>query len=47
MLQEGLIDNAAERGDQALSGLRELADEHPQLIRDVRGKGLMIGVQFD
>ena len=47
LLKEGLIDNAAERGSQASEGLRPLLDEHPGMVRDVRGKGLMLGVQFD
>jgi 4-aminobutyrate aminotransferase len=47
LLQEGLIDNAAARGEQALAGLRPLQAQHPDLVRDVRGKGLMIGVEFD
>ena len=42
------MDNAAERGDQAVAGLREATAEHRgTLVHDVRGKGLMIGVQFD
>ncbi len=48
LLEEGLMDNAAERGDQAVAGLREATAEHRgTLVHDVRGKGLMIGVQFD
>jgi 4-aminobutyrate aminotransferase len=47
LLQEGLIDNAAQRGRQAMDGLAPLLDRHPDQVRDVRGKGLMIGVQFD
>ena len=47
LLQGGLIDNAAERGRQALEGLRPLLKEHGGMVRDVRGKGLMIGVEFD
>jgi 4-aminobutyrate aminotransferase len=47
LLEGGLVDNAAARGDQALDGLRPLAARHPGLVRDVRGKGLMIGVEFD
>jgi 4-aminobutyrate aminotransferase len=46
LLEEGLIDNAARRGEQALAGLRKTTRGQP-LVRDVRGKGLMIGVQFD
>jgi 4-aminobutyrate aminotransferase len=47
LLEEGLMDNAAARGDQAMAGLRKIAADHPEMIRDVRGKGLMIGIQFD
>ena len=47
LLKEGLIDNAAQRGEQAMAGLRRVAGDHAGLIREVRGKGLMIGVQFD
>jgi 4-aminobutyrate aminotransferase len=47
LLQEGLMDNAAERGLQAMDALRPLVQRYPDLVRDVRGKGLMIGVQFD
>jgi 4-aminobutyrate aminotransferase len=47
LLEEGLMDNAAARGDQAMAGLRKVAADHTEMIRDVRGKGLMIGIQFD
>jgi 4-aminobutyrate aminotransferase len=47
LLEEGLIENAGERGEQGLRGLRPLVELYPDLVRDVRGKGLMIGVQFD
>jgi 4-aminobutyrate aminotransferase len=47
LLEGGLVDNARQRGEQAMAGLQPLARRHPQLIRDVRGKGLMIGVEFD
>jgi 4-aminobutyrate aminotransferase len=47
LLEEGLIDNAAARGEQALAGLRTLTMQYPHMVRDVRGKGLMIGVEFD
>jgi 4-aminobutyrate aminotransferase len=47
LLQNGLIENAGIRGDEALVGLRSLAARFPALITDVRGKGLMIGIEFD
>ncbi len=42
---EGLIANARARGAELAGGLRELMAEHPS-IGDVRGPGLMIGVEF-
>jgi 4-aminobutyrate aminotransferase len=47
LLEGGLIDNAATRGGQALAGLRPLIDRFDGLVTDVRGKGLMLGVEFD
>jgi 4-aminobutyrate aminotransferase len=47
LLKEGLMDNAEERGRQAQDGLRPMIDQHRDVVRDVRGKGLMLGVQFD
>jgi 4-aminobutyrate aminotransferase len=47
LLEGGLIENAAARGEQALAGLRPLAERYDGLIRDVRAVGLMIGVEFD
>ncbi|MOA12609.1 5-aminovalerate aminotransferase DavT [compost metagenome] len=38
--------NAAEMGEYLLQGLRELQRRYPELIADVRGKGLMIGVEL-
>ena len=47
LLEGGLIDNARIRGEQAFAGLASLQARFPNLIRDVRGKGLMIGIEFD
>ncbi len=44
--EEGMLANAAERGIQLMTGLRKLQEEFPQLA-DVRGKGLMIGTEFE
>jgi len=46
LLEGGLVENAAVRGEQAMAGLRELMGRHPESILDVRGKGLMIGIEF-
>ena len=45
MREERMIENAAERGIQLVTGLRKLQEEYPE-IGDVRGKGLMIGTEF-
>jgi 4-aminobutyrate aminotransferase len=42
---EGLVDNARERGEQFLGGLRALADRYAS-IGDVRGLGLMLATEF-
>jgi len=47
LLEGGLVENARLRGDQALAALLQTADAHAGLIREVRGRGLMIGVEFD
>jgi 4-aminobutyrate aminotransferase len=47
LLEGGLIANAGIRGREIQDGLRPLLASHPELVKDVRGKGLMIGIQFD
>jgi 4-aminobutyrate aminotransferase len=42
---EGLVANGAARGEELLAGLRRLA-EQDQRLGDVRGRGLMIGVEL-
>jgi 4-aminobutyrate aminotransferase len=43
--REGLVANAAARGDELRAGLQKLADRDER-IGDVRGPGMMIGVEF-
>lgn len=45
LLREQLVANAAEVGAHLMEGLRGLMDRHP-LIGDVRGRGLMVGVEL-
>jgi 4-aminobutyrate aminotransferase len=45
LMEDGLIDNAARMGDYLLGKLHEMAQRHPS-IGDIRGKGLMIGIEF-
>jgi 4-aminobutyrate aminotransferase len=43
---ERLLDNAREQGAFLTEGLRQLRERYPWLIEDVRGVGLMIGVEL-
>ena len=45
LLKDQLIANAAAVGDHLMQGIRELQKKHP-LIGDVRGRGLMIGIEL-
>ena len=45
LLKDQLIANAAAVGEHLMNGLRELQKTHP-IIGDVRGKGLMIGIEL-
>jgi 4-aminobutyrate aminotransferase len=47
LLEGGLIANAAERGAQALDALRPLVERFDGLVTDVRGRGLMLGIELD
>ena len=45
LLREQFVQNAATVGEHLMNGLRELQQKH-QIIGDVRGRGLMIGVEL-
>ena len=42
---ERVIENAARTGERLLASLRQMAERY-ELIKEVRGKGLMIGIEF-
>lgn len=46
LLRERLAENALVRGEELQRGLHQLARDYPHLITEVRGRGLMIGVEF-
>jgi len=46
LLEGGLVDNAAVRGAELMAGLRPLVERHPGSVHEVRGRGLMVGVEF-
>ncbi|TFH36417.1 MAG: acetyl ornithine aminotransferase family protein [Anaerolineales bacterium] len=45
LIENGFMQNAVEMGEYTLDALTEIMTRHPS-IGDVRGKGLMIGVEF-
>ena len=47
LLETELVENASYRGAQVRTGLEAIEARHPRTVRDVRGLGLMIGVEFD
>jgi acetylornithine/succinyldiaminopimelate/putrescine aminotransferase/predicted amino acid dehydrogenase len=46
LVEERLAENAAKRGFQILEGLNEIRRELPDYFQDIRGQGLMIGVEL-
>ena len=44
--EEKLVENAAKMGDVLLAGLQKLAGEFPELVHNVRGKGLMCAIDL-
>jgi 4-aminobutyrate aminotransferase len=46
LIQDGLVENAERVGAFLLDGLREIQARRP-LIKEVRGLGLMIGIEFE
>jgi len=46
LLEEDLVARSAEMGDYFKSGLKDLQKRFPAIIRDVRGRGLLIGMEI-
>ena len=44
LLEENLVENAAQMGARLMEGLSQI---HNPLIREIRGRGLMVGIEFD
>jgi acetylornithine/N-succinyldiaminopimelate aminotransferase len=44
--REGLLENSRRMGAHLVARLRELAAGHPGLVREVRGLGLMVGMEL-
>jgi len=46
MEDEGLVENARRRGARLLEGARAIAAEYPDVVREARGLGLLVGVEL-
>lgn len=46
LMEESLMANARAVGERFVEGLRGIQTRHPGFLRDVRGRGLMIGLGF-
>ncbi len=46
LLQDGLIENAEARGRQGLAALEAIAADHPGLVVETRGLGLMLALEL-
>ena len=44
---ENVLENCVRRGDEARNQLAAMSSKYPGLIREVRGRGLMLGVEFN
>jgi acetylornithine/succinyldiaminopimelate/putrescine aminotransferase len=46
LYDEGLMDNCARQGAHLIARLQELRHKHAQFMKEVRGQGLMVGIEF-
>jgi putrescine aminotransferase len=46
LIEDRLVENARVRGEQLLSGARELAQKYPTVLKEARGLGLLVGVEL-
>jgi putrescine aminotransferase len=46
LIEEHLVENARARGEQLLSGARDLASKYPNVVKEARGLGLLVGVEL-
>ena len=45
-LTEDIPGQAKRKGELLLNGLRPLVERYPEVLKDARGKGLLIGLEF-
>lgn len=46
MLNEGVMDQAAKTGEHFRAELRKMAEKHPGAVKEVRGLGMINGVEL-
>lgn len=46
LINENIIEETTKKGDVFISGLRSIQERYPQILKDVRGMGMMIGIEF-
>ncbi|HVA29353.1 MAG TPA: aspartate aminotransferase family protein [Candidatus Baltobacteraceae bacterium] len=46
LVEEALVDNARTRGAQLIEGCNAIAADFPSVVREVRGLGLLVGVEL-
>ncbi len=45
--EENLLDNARDRGKELMAGMNRLKDQYPNIIKDVRGLGLLTAMEMN
>ncbi len=45
-IEEGLVERSARLGEKLLSGLQSVRSKYPEMVSEVRGKGLLAGIEF-
>jgi len=45
--QQALIEEVRQKGDYLLEQIKNLQSKYPQAVKDVRGQGLMVGLEFN
>jgi len=46
LLQENIIEDTVDKGNLFIDGLNSIQNRYPDVLKEVRGKGLMIGIEF-
>lgn len=46
LLDEGLLEQATQKGELLLKSINEMAKKYPEVLKSARGRGLMLGMEF-